>query len=122
MLRHHTPSGDPSAKVRRPRAGAIATVVVGAAVLVAGCGSATAASSTPGPTDSASTAAVPATTSATTSAASPVPSRVAASPAASAPASPATAGAALSLQQDFVDVVRSVNPSVVVIETASGLG
>ena len=118
MLRRHTPSGDPSSEVRRPRAGAIATIVVGAAVLVAGCGSATAASSTPGPTDAASTAAVPATTSA----ASPVPSSVAASPAASAPASPATAGAALSLQQDFVDVVRSVNPSVVVIETASGLG
>jgi putative serine protease PepD len=40
-------------------------------------------------------------------------------PAASAPASPAIAGA---LQNDFVGVVGKVSPSVVVIETKSGLG
>ena len=42
-----------------------------------------------------------------------------AAPSASAPASPAIAGA---LQKDFVGVVGNVMPSVVVIETASGLG
>jgi putative serine protease PepD len=40
-------------------------------------------------------------------------------PTASAPASPAIAGA---LQNDFVNVVKRVSPSVVVIETANGLG
>jgi putative serine protease PepD len=42
-----------------------------------------------------------------------------ATPTASAPASPAIAGA---LQNDFIRVVNQVNPSVVVIETATGLG
>jgi putative serine protease PepD len=42
-----------------------------------------------------------------------------ATPAASAPASPAIAGA---LQNDFINVVGRVNPSVVVIETKTGLG
>jgi S1-C subfamily serine protease len=42
-----------------------------------------------------------------------------ATPIASAPASPAIAGA---LQIDFVNVVSSVTPSVLVIETKSGLG
>src|SRR5882672_911983 len=42
-----------------------------------------------------------------------------AAPSASAPASPAIAGA---LQNDFINVVGRVNPSVVVIETKTGLG
>jgi putative serine protease PepD len=44
------------------------------------------------------------------------------SSAASTPSLPTTDGAALALQRDFIDVVRTVGPSVVVIETAKGLG
>ena len=67
-------------------------LLLGAALLVSGC----ATSATPS----------------STAAGSPPPAQ-------SAPASPAVAGA---LQADFVRVVGSVSPSVVVIETADGLG
>jgi putative serine protease PepD len=101
-----SPGSVPTARLARART--LATVMVGAAVLVAGCAGASAAG---------------ATFSASTAAASLAPSSSpAATMTASSPASPVTAGAALSLQQDFVSVVRSINPSVVVIETPSGLG
>ncbi len=100
MIRLHQPTA-PHPSARRPRTASLVATLAGAAVLVAGCSGVAASAGT----------ATPATTPA------------AASPAATpAAASPATAGAALSLQQDFVSVVHSVSPSVVVIETTSGLG
>jgi putative serine protease PepD len=77
----------------RSRPRLIGALMVGTALLVSACGSVAATG-----------AASPTTTAATST------------------ASPTTAGAGLALQQEFVDVVKKVNPSVVVIETASGLG
>ena len=46
-----------------------------------------------------------------------------AAPSAASPtASPASAGTGLVLQQEFINIVKKVNPSVVVIKTANGLG
>ena len=70
----------------------IGALLVGASVVVAACASGAVASVAPG---------------------------ASATPTASVPASPTIAGA---LQNDFVDVVARVSPSVVVIETRSGLG
>jgi S1-C subfamily serine protease len=87
---------------------AIAALAAGAALLVSAC--AASAASTNGVAAGGS-AATPATTASASATAS-----------TTAPASPLTAGTALALQQDFVNVVQAVNPSVVVIETSSGLG
>ena len=70
----------------------LGALLLGGSLLVAACGTGTIASGTPAGSGA---------------------------PSASAPASPAFATA---LQDDFVTVVGTVTPSVVVIETASGLG
>ena len=70
----------------------VGALLLGASLLIAACGAS--ATSSSGPAASAG-------------------------PTASAAASPAIAGA---LQRDFVSVVGSVSPSVVVVETSSGLG
>jgi putative serine protease PepD len=109
MIRLHQPTA-PHPGARRPRTASLVATFAGAAVLVAGCSGVAASAGT-------------ATSAATPAATSPVASPAAIPPAATPTAvSPATAGAALSLQQDFVSVVHSVSPSVVVIETTSGLG
>ncbi len=118
MLRSQGTSRIAAPRAARLHASRVAAVMVGAAVLAAGCSSTSAVSSTQVAN------AVPAAVF-TGSAASPATASTAQSSpatASAAPASPATAGAALSLQQDFVSVVKDVNPSVVVIETSSGLG
>jgi S1-C subfamily serine protease len=102
MCRHQAAAGRTLAQRARGDARTIATIIA-ASALVAGCGSVAAV----GPTPASSSANQPAS---------------AATSPASAVTSPATAGTALALQQDFVHVVSAVNPSVVVIETASGLG
>jgi putative serine protease PepD len=70
----------------------LGALLLGGSILVAACGTGAIASGAPG---------------------------ASAPPTAPAPASPAIAGA---LQNDFIRVVGRVSPSVVVIETASGLG
>ncbi len=100
MLHRRTPGEGPSTRAARARAGTVATAVA-AVVLVAGCGSSAASGSTPTSTQPASSSTSQPTTE---------------------PASPVTAVTALGLQQDFVGVVNTVNPSVVVIETSNGLG
>jgi putative serine protease PepD len=72
-------------------------LLLGGSLLIAACGTSALASGAPATGEPAGSAA----------------------PSASAPASPAIAGA---LQKDFVGVVGNVMPSVVVIETTSGLG
>ena len=72
-------------------------LLLGGSLLIAACGAGAVASGAPASGEPAASA----------------------SPSASAPASPAIAGA---LQKDFVGVVSAVMPSVVVIETTSGLG
>ncbi|MEA2610505.1 MAG: putative serine protease PepD, partial [Chloroflexota bacterium] len=83
---------DPRASILRRTAPGLVGALVLGSILVAACGPGTVASGVPGSS---------------------------ASPTTSAPASPTIAAA---LQNDFVKVVGSVSPSVVVIETASGLG
>ncbi len=87
-----------------PRARALGALLAGGALVVAGCTTAVTAAS-PSP----AAAGTPGFTAPAT-------------PAASSATSPADAGTALALQQDFVGVVKDVNPSVVVIETSRGLG
>ncbi len=87
-----------------PRARALGALLAGGALVVAGCTTAVTAAS-PSP----AAAGTPGLTAPAT-------------PAASSATSPADAGTALALQQDFVGVVKDVNPSVVVIETSRGLG
>ena len=117
MFRSQGTSRGAATKVAHVHAGRIAAAMVGAAVLVAGC------SSVPASSPTGVTPAVPAAYggSSASSASSAAPSS-AATASGAAPSSPATAGEALALQQNFVSVVKQVNPSVVVIETASGLG
>ncbi|MEA2653486.1 MAG: hypothetical protein QOI37_713 [Chloroflexota bacterium] len=83
---------DPRASILRRTAPGLVGALVLGSLLVAACGPGTVASGVPGSS---------------------------ASPTTSAPASPTIAAA---LQNDFIKVVGSVSPSVVVIETASGLG
>ncbi|HEV7604124.1 MAG TPA: trypsin-like peptidase domain-containing protein [Candidatus Limnocylindrales bacterium] len=83
---------DPRARILRQTAPGLVGALVLGSLLVAACGPGAVASGVPGPS---------------------------ATPTASAPASPTIAAA---LQNDFIKVVGSVSPSVVVIETASGLG
>jgi putative serine protease PepD len=78
----------------RPRGLALAALSAGVTLLVAAC-----TASSPAASSTAPAAASPASTSSST-----------------------ISGAALALQQEFVDVVKKVNPSVVVIETSQGLG
>ncbi len=117
MFRSQGTSRGAAFKAAHVHAGRIAAAMVGAAVLVAGC------SSVPASSPTGVTPAVPAAYggSSASSASSAAPSS-AATASGAAPSSPATAGEALALQQNFVSVVKQVNPSVVVIETASGLG
>ena len=114
MFRSQGTSRGAAFKAAHVHASRIAAAMVGAAVLVAGC------SSVPASSPTGVTPAVPAAYGGS-SASSAAPSS-AATASGAAPSSPATAGEALALQQNFVSVVKQVNPSVVVIETASGLG
>ena len=83
---------DPRVPILRRTAPGLVGALVLGSLLVAACGPGTVASGVPGSS---------------------------ASPTTSAPASPTIAAA---LQNDFIKVVGSVSPSVVVIETPSGLG
>jgi S1-C subfamily serine protease len=80
--------------------------VMGVTLTVAACG----ASATPGPTTS------------STGTATPVSSQVVGTPAAGASNQLVDNGALQQLQQEYEAVVQKVSPSVVVIETSSGLG
>jgi putative serine protease PepD len=85
----------PNANTSIPRRGApplLGALLLGGSLLVAACGTGAATSGTPA---------------------------ASATPTSSVAASPAIAGA---LQGDFINVVGGVSPSVVVIETATGLG
>lgn len=105
--------GTPS---RSSRPLALGAAFVGAALLVSACGSASAVAP---PQNGArgTSAAAPSMSLAAVGLATPPsvgPAR--------ATATPQDAAAGLALQQDFVSVVAKVTPSVVVIETSSGLG
>jgi S1-C subfamily serine protease len=82
------------------------------AVIVSGCASGSTASSAAGKTTTASTATLAANVPAVLPAASSSPSTTLAS----------SGSAALALQEQMVAVIKQVTPSVVVIETDSGLG
>ena len=99
-----TPTALPLAMASRAAAALIAVTL-----LLAACGS---SGQSPDPT--ASVGANPAATF-TTSSAAPTTSGAA------APA-PSSSGPALGLQRDFISVVQTVSPSVVVIENSEGLG
>ncbi|MHB8959079.1 MAG: S1C family serine protease [Candidatus Limnocylindrales bacterium] len=127
MLRRQSASRAAAPKAAHVHASRIAAAMVGAAVLVAGCSSVPASSPTgvtpavPAAYGGSSASSAPSSAPSSAATATPAPSSPATA-SSTAPTSPATAGQALALQQDFVSVVKQVNPSVVVIETASGLG
>ena len=113
-----------------PRPRALGGFIVGAALLIAACSSGVVPGATalpaapvaaapvaPAPSGTATVATTHVATVADASTASANTSLAAASA-----STPADSGAGLALQQDFVDVVTKVNPSVVVNETSSGLG
>jgi S1-C subfamily serine protease len=110
----NTRDGGPPRRGPRPRAAntRLLAIVAAAALLVAACGSSATASPSVAPAGSAS----PSATSSASQAASP-----SAAPSQGA-AAPSTGTALGQMEQEYEAVVRRVSPSVVVIETTTGLG